>query len=213
MIRSIIFDFDGTLADTASGIIATTRETFRRLGFPIPDETKIRKGIGLVLHGSMKVAGDLDDETADRAAVVYRSIFNEYGTKEVTLFPGVRETLQHFADKGITMAIATSRGSESLEMLMSPFGIEKYFSGRVTASDNIAPKPAPDLVLALLDRMKLDPESTLVVGDTAFDIMMGSGAGCHTCAVTYGNHSREQLAETSPEYIIDDFAKLTEIVG
>ena len=146
------------------------------------------------------------------AARKYREIFPEYGASASTLFPGVAETLAEFSSRGFRMAIATSRGRDSLEMIMAPYGIEKYFVDIVTTTDGLAPKPAPDLVLALLARMKQPAENTLVVGDTIFDIQMGAGAGCRTCGVNYGNQTETQLRTASPDYIAGSFAGLLEIV-
>ena len=128
MTDCIIFDFDGTIADTSAGIIATTQEAFRQLGFPEISEEQIRPTIGLVLEQSLQRAAGLTAEQTVMAARKYREIFPEYGASASTLFPGVAETLAEFSSRGFRMAIATSRGRDSLEMIMAPYGIEKYWS-------------------------------------------------------------------------------------
>ena len=175
MTDCIIFDFDGTIADTSAGIIATTQEAFRQLGFPEISEEQIRPTIGLVLEQSLQRAAGLTAEQTIMAARKYREIFPEYGASASTLFPGVAETLAEFSSRGFRMAIATSRGRDSLEMIMAPYGIEKYFDDIVTATDGLAPKPAPDLVLALLARMKQPAENTLVVGDRRHHLRHSDG--------------------------------------
>lgn len=212
MTDCIIFDFDGTLADTAAGILATVKETFRRLGFQGADDERIRPTIGLVLEQSLQQIGDLSDAQTRDAARLYREIFPEYGEVNSSLFPGVPETLGELHARGYRMAIATSRGRESLEAIMAPYGVSGYFEEMVTATDRLAPKPAPDMVLTLLARMKQPAENTLVVGDTIFDIQMGAGAGCRTCGVNYGNQTETQLRTASPDYIAGSFAGLLEIV-
>ena len=82
----------------------------------------------------------------------------------------------------------------------------------VTATDRLAPKPAPDMVLTLLARMGQPAEGALVVGDTVYDLLMGSGAGCRTCGVTYGNQKETQLRTASPDHLIGSFAELLKIV-
>ena len=212
MTDCIIFDFDGTLADTAAGILATVKETFRRLGFQGADDERIRPTIGLVLEQSLRQIGDLSDAQTRDAARLYREIFPEYGEVNSSLFPGVPETLGELHARGYRMAIATSRGRESLEAIMAPYGVSGYFEEMATATDRLAPKPAPDMVLTLLARMKQPAGSTLVVGDTIYDLLMGSGAGCRTCGVTYGNQTETQLRTASPDYIAGSFAGLLEIV-
>lgn len=212
MAKCIIFDFDGTLADTSAGIVAAVKETFRRLGWPIPDEEKIRPTIGLVLEQSMQCIGNLTLEQSAEACRVYREIFPEYGVSASSLFPEVVQTLAYLHSRGIRMAIATSRGRDSLKMLIAPYGIDRYFEDMVTSTDGLKPKPAPDPVLALLARMNQPAADTLVVGDTTFDILMGAGAGCRTCGVTYGNQTETQLRTASPDYIVDRFEEIAALV-
>ena len=140
----IIFDFDGTLADTAAGILATVKETFRRLGFSGASDERIRPTIGLVLEQSLQQIGDLTEAQIRDAARLYREIFPEFGEVNSSLFPGVTETLGELHARGYRMAIATSRGRESLEAIMAPYGVNGYFEEMVTATDRLAPKPAPE---------------------------------------------------------------------
>ena len=212
MTDCIIFDFDGTIADTSAGIIATTQEAFRQLGFPEISEEQIRPTIGLVLEQSLQRAAGLTAEQTVMAARKYREIFPEYGEVNSSLFPGVPETLGELHARGYRMAIATSRGRESLEAIMAPYGVGGYFEEMVTATDRLAPKPAPDMVLTLLARMNQPAGSTLVVGDTVYDLLMGSGAGCRTCGVTYGNQKETQLRTASPDHLIGSFAELLKLV-
>ena len=163
----IIFDFDGTLADTAAGILATVKETFRRLGFSGASDERIRPTIGLVLEQSLQQIGDLTEAQTRDAARLYREIFPEFGEVNSSLFPGVTETLGELHARGYRMAIATSRGRESLEAIMAPYGVNGYFEEMVTATDRLAPKPAPDMVLTD-GNMTLDiafPQRSIVKGD------------------------------------------------
>jgi phosphoglycolate phosphatase len=206
----LIFDFDGTLADTRAGILATAQEVLRRMGLPPADDDALCATIGLPLRENFTRGAGLSDGEADRAVAIYREIFESVGVPAITLFPGVAETLAGLAARGIPMAVATSRGQHSLEMLMHRLGIDGYIPpercfGVETAS---RPKPAPDMVYVILGKMGARPEETLVIGDTTFDIEMGKAAGCHTCGVTYGNQSAGQLAGASPDYLLDDLRKL-----
>ncbi len=212
MASCIIFDFDGTIADTSAGIVATVKETFRRMGLPIPEDEQIRSTIGLVLEQSLQLLGGLTPEQNAEACRIYRNIFPEYGASASAIFPGVASTLAELHSRGIRMAIATSRGRDSLKMIMTPYGIDRYFEDMVTSTDGLRPKPAPDPVLALLARMNQPAADTLVVGDTTFDILMGSGAGCRTCGVTYGNQTETQLRTASPDYIAGSFEEIAALV-
>lgn len=213
MIKNLIFDFDGTLADTQEGILATEREMLRRMGLPEPAREHMCSAIGLPLPESLRRGCDIPTERVDEAVRLYRELFFDLAPRHIVIFDGVKETLAAFARQGIRMAIATSRSSNTLEAILAAHGMTDYFPSRVTADCSIKPKPAPDMVLHLLDEMGIRADETLVVGDTTFDLEMGKGAGCLTAGVTFGNHSREMLATVRPDWIIDRFDALRWIVG
>ena len=104
----LIFDFDGTLADTRTGILATAQEVLRRMGLPPADEAALGATIGLPLRENFTRGAGLSEEEADRAVAIYREIFESVGVPAIVLFPGVAETLKELAARGIPMAVATS---------------------------------------------------------------------------------------------------------
>lgn len=212
MIRTVIFDFDGTIADTAGGIIRTMQRTLELMGLPMKDEASIRHTIGLPLVRSVSLIG-VPDDRIDEGTRIYREQFDIIALPNIHLFNGVLETLDILRGKGISLAIATSRSSRSLEAILAAEGIRDRFLELGTVNGNYKPKPAPDMCLYLLDRMNAKASETLVVGDTVFDLEMGRNAGCLTCGVTYGNHDRATLLTVRPDYLVDDFREITQIAG
>ena len=207
---AIIFDFDGTLADTRAGIVATAQEVLRRMGLPAADEGRLVATIGLPLRENFTRGAGLSEEDADRAVEIYRQIFDEVAVPCISAFEGVGEVLAALSGRGVPMAVATSRGQRSLEMLMHHLGFDRFIPPeRCFGVESVArPKPAPDIVRVILGHLGVEPGETLVVGDTVFDIQMGKAAGCYTCGVSYGNQTADQLAAASPDYIVDDLRKL-----
>ena len=207
---AIIFDFDGTLADTRRGILDTAQEVLRRMGREPADEQALAATIGLPLRENFTRGAGFSEAEADEAVAIYRSIFDEVAVPSITAFPGVEEVLSTLAARGIPMAVATSRGQRSLELLMHHLGLDRYIPPeRCFGVETVArPKPAPDIIYVILGKLGVKPEETLVVGDTTFDIEMGKAAGCYTCGVSYGNQSAGQLAGASPDYLLDDLRKL-----
>lgn len=206
----IIFDFDGTLADTNRGIINTFQSTLDRMGRPRVEEDKIKSVIGLPLKQNFTIGAGFSDEDAGKAVDIYRELFMGIALQTVTLFPGVDEALKTLSERGIPMAIASSRSTKSLNDLSEVLGISKYVpQANIFGVESVArPKPAPDLVYAIIARLGVKPEESLVVGDTTYDIEMGKAAGAHTCAVTYGNQTAAQLMTSCPDYMIDDLRRL-----
>ena len=207
---AIIFDFDGTLADTQRGIIATAQEVLRRMGREPADERALAATIGLPLRENFTRGAGLSEEEADRAVAIYREIFETFAIPAITVFPGVEEVLAALSARGVPMAVASSRGQHSLEGLMHHLGLDRYIPLTLVFGVETAarPKPAPDILYVILGKLGVKPEEAVVVGDTTFDIEMGRAAGCYTCGVSYGNQSAGQLAGASPNYLLDDLRKL-----
>lgn len=207
---AIIFDFDGTLADTQRGIIATAQEVLRQMGREPADERALAATIGLPLRENFTRGAGLSEEEADRAVAIYREIFETFAIPAITVFPGVEEVLAALSARGVPMAVASSRGQHSLEGLMHHLGLDRYIPLTLVFGVETAarPKPAPDILYVILGKLGVKPEEALVVGDTTFDIEMGRAAGCYTCGVSYGNQSAGQLAGASPNYLLDDLRKL-----
>ena len=207
MIKCVIFDFDGTLADTAEGILRTEEAMLLEMGLPKPQggEAQMRQGIGLALRDSLHVGCRIEEARLDEAVATYRRLFDEIAFDYIVAFPGVKDTLQYLYDKGYLLGIATSRSRRTLEYLLRKMDIAQYFTYMTSVESTPNHKPAPDLALMLLDMFGVKGDDTLVVGDTIYDLQMGRNAGCHICGVTFGNHSAEQLRSQNPDYVVDSF--------
>ena len=201
----IIFDFDGTLGDTRRNIVDTLQDTMREVGLRVRDEASCAATIGLTLTDSFAALfPEITREQALACTDAYRRIFEQNRLKHVpAAFPGTRETLAKLRERNFILTVASSRSSRSLHMLLSEMGLEPYIDFIVGADDVQHPKPHPEPVLKTLEAMGVPADRTLVVGDMPVDILMGRGAGVHTCAVTYGNASREELEAAGADCIID----------
>ena len=210
MIRLIIFDFDGTLGDTRGNIVLTMRNTLEQLGYPVPDEETIAATIGVPLEdGFVQMYPGISPEEVALCASTYREIFEKNRKVLVPkLFPKVKETLADLKEAGYVLTIASSRSSKSLNGFLRDMGIAPFVSYVLGADSVTRAKPHPEPVLKTMADMGYTSDETLVVGDMAVDIRMGQGAGAHTCAVTYGNASREDLATAGADRIIDDISQM-----
>ncbi len=211
--KLVIFDFDGTLADTETLITQTMMKTIEAMGLPQRSREQIRAMIGLPLKETFSRLIPMTDDTAERCKELYEEIFARDNRKGVvSMFPHVRETLQQLYDAGLTLTIATSRQRFSLLQFLQDMEIEHLFNYIVTVNDVEHAKPAPDMVLQTLEHTGIAAEETMMVGDAVYDIAMGVNAGVHTTAVTYGNGSREDLTAAGAQHVIDSFDQLTNII-
>lgn len=209
-IKLIIFDFDGTLADTYELIIKTNQAAMEAMDYPVRDEEAIRATIGLPLEAGIRALyPDLPEEALPQWCATYRRIFDVYKTQYLpVLFPEVKETLEWLRDKGFVLTVASSRQSVSLNAFLRDLGILPCFR-YVLGADNVSrAKPDPEPVLKTLRDLGYSAGKTLVVGDMPVDILMGSRAGAGTVGVTYGNSNRAQLLEAGADFVLDHFSEL-----
>ncbi|UZR99729.1 HAD family hydrolase [Chondrinema litorale] len=210
--KTLIFDFDGTLADTQQSIIQTMRFVGEHLNIKNIDEALIKSLIGLPLKSTFEKAFSLDEKAIQEATIIYRKHYNEIAIDAISLFEGVKETLAFFHGKGINLAVASSKGREALIKILQKQNVYELFTFIGGEEDAKNKKPAPDIVNLIMDKFNYNPEECLVIGDTVFDIEMGQRAFVDTCGITYGNNTEDELKKQKPNYIINSFNELKDIV-
>lgn len=225
--KYVIFDFDGTIGDSQALIVKTLQDTMRKRGLEVKSDAACAATIGLRLDEAFVSLFDMSAEEGMACADTYRDIFLENKQHLVVQpFPHVLETIHALHRLGYVLAIASSRGSDSLFDYVRQMEIEDCITAVVAGDQVEHVKPAPDMVLKALEKIKVKSveigcpiedtqekmlKETLVVGDMTYDVDMGHNAGAKACAVTYGNATREELKNA--EYIIDDFADLLKILS
>lgn len=204
--KLVIFDFDGTLADTRKLIVICKQETMSEMGIRVLSEEECASTIGLSAATGFKQSyPDMSEEMIDKCVALYRAKFEEKKLEiPPELFPGVAETLEALKEKGIVCTIASARNSKSLKGFLSIMDIEKYFPYTLGGDDTELLKPHPEPVLKTLKELGIPAEDTLVVGDMPYDVLMGKNAGTYACGVTYGNSSREELVRSGADYVVDN---------
>lgn len=209
-IDTLILDFDGTIADTRWSIVSTMKEAFRSLGERELTDSEIIATIGIPLYEGVHILAQTDDmELVQRLTDKYREIYNtEKCYNTVLIFPQVADTLKRAHESGLRIAIASSRSTLSLIPLSRMLGILPYIDYIADESLIANKKPAPDMALHILEHFSISPDRALVVGDTSFDIIMGKSAGCHTCGVTYGNQTRQELLAAGADNVVDHFSEI-----
>lgn len=211
----IIFDFDGTLADTTKTILWTYRNAINEVGLDRRSDEECRATIGLPLkEGFRHLYPQLMDEKLDKCVEIYRRIYTD--NKDIlipALYPGVKESLSVMHASGLEMSIASSRSRLSLIEFCEASEIISFFRLILGADDVTRAKPDPEPVLKTLHTLGVDADQTIVVGDMPVDIAMGRGAGCCTVGVSYGNSSKEALVEAKASIVIDSFPELIRYIN
>ena len=209
--KLLVFDFDGTLADSEASIMDALQLVARDFGLSGVDMENARRSIGLPLRHTIEMGLGLEAESVSKAVELYRKHYNEVAFESTHLFPGVKETLD-LLRQDFLLAVASSKSRNGLLAMMRHLGIYDRFSFIAGAQDVRQGKPAPDMVLLALEALDVPAEKSLVIGDTVYDIEMGQRALADTCAVTYGNNSADELRRLNPTFLIDSFERVMSLV-
>lgn len=203
----IVFDWDGTLLDSAGAIVNAIQAACRDLDLPEPDDARARHVIGLGLVDAMRHA--VPDLPLDRyQAMVDRYRFHYLaGDHELALFKGVPTLLERLKDGGHLLAIATGKSRAGLERALDHSGLRPYFLASRCA-DECHSKPHPQMLEELMAEFGVAESSTVMIGDTSHDLLMASNAGVDGLAVTYGAHPHEHLLEHRPVACLHSVAEL-----
>jgi phosphoglycolate phosphatase len=203
----VVFDWDGTLIDSAAAIVACMQASCRDLGLPVPDHETASHVIGLGLHEALRmVAPGLAVQDYPKMAERYRFHFLARDTA-LPLFPGTREMLDELRDAGHTLAIATGKSRLGLARGLETAGLGGVFAA-TRCADQCTPKPAPDMLLELMDHLDTPPARTVMIGDTTHDLQMASNAGVAGVGVHYGAHPEAHLAALNPLALLPSTAAL-----
>jgi len=196
--RLAIFDCDGTLVDSGATIHAALRETFEQHGLDLPPPRECRRVIGLSLQEAM--VGLLPNAGPNlhlQLVEDYKRVFMGMrvgGLVEQPLFEGVLELLDRLEEDGWLLAVATGNSDRGLKHCLERHDIHARFVSLQTA-DRHPSKPHPSMVLQAIADADAAPETTIVIGDTSFDMAMAAAAGARGIGAGWGYHDAEDLIE------------------
>ena len=209
----LIFDWDGTLIDSAAKIVTCMQYAAEESGVdPLPDEP-IRQIIGLSLPQAIAVLYPHESPALhEEMRQQYVSYYIGMDQTPTPLFAGVTETLHTLRDAGYTLAVATGKARRGLDRVLEQMGMQKFFHA-TRCADETRSKPHPQMLHELLDFFVCEPEQALMVGDSCYDMEMAQAVGMPRVAVSYGAHSIEQMLRFEPVACLDRFDALLPVVA
>jgi phosphoglycolate phosphatase len=203
----LVFDWDGTLMDSAAVIAASLQAACGDLGLRIPSDGDARFIIGLGLQDAMAhVLPELAPADYPRVAERYRHHFL-LRDSETSLFPGAAETVTDLRAAGFKLAVATGKGRRGLDRALESTGMARYFHATRCADEGYS-KPHPGMLEELMTMLEVGCDRTLMIGDTTHDMAMAQNARVASLGAAYGAHPRQQLLEFDPVACVDSFAEL-----
>jgi phosphoglycolate phosphatase len=203
----IVFDWDGTLMDSTSAIIASMQSAARDIGVPPPDKKSASYVIGLGLQDALQAAmPDLDPTHYPKMAERYRYHYLSQD-HQLTLFDGARAMLEDLVAQGYFIAVATGKTRVGLNRALSTAGVMSLFDATRCADETFS-KPHPAMLQELTRELGQEMSRTVMIGDTTHDLQMASNAGAAGISVSYGAHPASELAAHSPLFGADSIADL-----
>ena len=200
--RGILFDLDGTLVDSLPDIIDSFLHGFSHLGLVPPSYEEVRALIGQPLD---LMYTRFAPEHVPALCAAYREHYPLHFHKRSRPFPGVAQVLRTLRERGYLLAVATTKRGDMARRFVDAMGLGDVLH-HVQGTDGFPHKPAPDVLYRALDA--LGTGGLWMVGDTTLDLRAGQAAGLRTYAVTWGTHSREELASASPDELQPDLERL-----
>jgi HAD superfamily hydrolase (TIGR01509 family) len=208
-IRAVLFDIDGTLADSNDFHVIAWQQAFAELGFEFsPEEIhdQIGKGADNFVPALLP---DADDELQEKLAQAHSKAFKSQFLEQVKPFPGAHDLLARAHQAGQKVVLASSASGDELEHYLDLLDARDLVDERTSADDVESTKPAPDIfALALKKVAPLGPDEVLVVGDTPYDIKAAAKCGIKAVALRSGKFADDALEGAGAVALYDDAAAL-----
>jgi phosphoglycolate phosphatase len=203
----IVFDWDGTLMDSAGAIVRAIQASARDLGLPEPSEARARHVIGLGLQEALSYAvPELDPSAYPLMVERYRHHYLS-ADHQLELFPGSFELVEGLAGSGRFLGVATGKSRKGLDRALAHSGLGGFFHA-TRCADECHSKPHPQMLEEVMAECGVLPGRTLMIGDTTHDLDMARNAGVEAIAVGFGAHPQEVLRQAAPLALVDSTAAL-----
>lgn len=219
MYRYLLFDLDGTLTDSAEGIIKCVQYAAKKMGAEYKSAEELRVFVGPPLSESFKVVYGFSEEETRQAIVYYRERFQPIGMFENAVYPGIPELLECMKVHGKINLIASSKPEAFVKTILEHFDIAKYFDVIVGASMDESRNTKEAVIEEALSQLKntdrygqYSPDKCVMIGDRKYDICGAKYFGLRNIGVSYGFAPEGELKEAGADVIVDTVEELTQML-
>ncbi len=207
----IVFDLDGTLADSLPDLINAANYAMRRLGLPERPGEAFKGMIGGGERMFMeRLLGPGHQALLEDCLELYLDYYTRHCCDRTRLYSGVPETLERLSGK--KLAVLSNKLQRLTQQILTALGIARFLDASRGGGAGLPLKPAPEPLLALIRDLRVEAGRTLMVGDKPADVNCARGAGAHCAAVTYGYGDRESLEAANPDFLLDRLDQVLEII-
>ncbi len=211
----VLFDFDGVLIDSTKDIAVAVNAALEHFGFGQVSEDQVHSFVG---DGArMLVIRCLDavkagEEKLEEVLSWYKDYYNTHATVFTVLYGGVEKVLTFLKDNGKKIGLVSNKPEEISRTILKFFGLDGFFEVIIGPESAGKTKPAPDGIMAACRKTEIPAGKTLMVGDSAVDIMAARAAGTGSCGFTRGIGDRDSMLAQKPDHTIDALSELMDLV-
>ena len=214
-LKLALFDYDGTIVDSAVMIVKGAIEAFRICGLPDPDPNKVRENIGRPLATALDYYMPPGyNVTPEQISKAYRDWYAEQGKlglQNEPLYPGMIDLLYELKATNWLIGVATNKSRIGLTNGLAKHNLSDIFDITLTTDEN-TPKPDPAMALKALDELDVDKNYCVMIGDTINDIGLGVNAGIKSIGVTWGYNDRNLLSSAGASYLVNNSSELSKLL-
>jgi phosphoglycolate phosphatase len=214
--RLAIFDCDGTLVDSGVNICLAMEECFARAELPAPPRERTRAVVGLSLIEAMQaMLPEAEPQVHVALAQDYKNAFQRLrgrGLVEEPLYQGIVESIDALEAGDWLLGVATGKSDRGLSLCLAHHGLADRFVTLQTA-DRHPSKPHPSMIETAMAEACASPETSVMIGDTSYDMAMAQAAGVFAVGVGWGYHSRQELLDAGAHCIADHPSEIAELVS
>ncbi len=210
----ILIDVDGTLVDSVPDLSYCVDEMMKALGMPERGEASVRlwvgNGVERLVMRALTNSMDAEPEPAlyEKAVAIFRELYAENTSRRSHLYDGVQVGLDYLKDSGYRLGCVTNKAGEFTLPILSDLGIKDYFEVIICGDDTPRKKPDPLPLLTAAQRLSIEPEKSLMLGDSQSDVKAARAAGFQIICMSYGYNHGEDIRSFDPDAVLDSFAEL-----
>ena len=214
----VLIDVDGTLVDSVPDLAYCVDEMLRQLDMPVRGEQRVRHWVGNGVERLVKRAlidqldGEPDEELYARALPIFRALYAENTSKRSCLYDGVREALDFLSGTGVKIGCVTNKASEFTLPILRDLGISDYFETVLCGDMVERRKPDPLPLLQSAETLGVQPQASLMIGDSMSDVKAARAAGFGIVCMSYGYNHGEDIRDYHPDAVIDAMDEIRDII-
>lgn len=216
--KLLLFDLDGTLVDSVPDLAYSVDCALQMLDLPMHGEDKIRTWVGKGAEKLIRAAltggdleGEVDADLFKKAYDLFSDIYLQNTYQRSTIYPGVKDTLDYFAERQIPMVCVTNKRALFTDPVLEALGIKSYFSLVISGDTLSRKKPDPDPLLFAAKELDIAPQDCLMVGDSISDLHAARAAEMPILCVSYGYNHGQNIADAKPDRVVDSLLEMKEM--